>query len=287
MSERSPISLVDAATGNTVDAVLVNDVNDDTLLAADQSWIPMLLQAAREEIARGIPPAPHSHWRWQNKTGTNRGGRRIIGIECGGEVQALIALCLDKKCRLPVQAGLPLVYVDYIETAPWNMKRYAEQPRFRGCGPRLIGAAVEISVNLGWAGRLGLHSLEEDDTLRFYRLVCGMTGAGPRHRLSELAVLRDDGSAGKSIWREGRQNNMKFKNDLAWVLAMDELQGDIPDPSSFRPAECEESYVPSARSVARGNTSGEPLHAASGAPAKVAPARGSRRSGYGGGSMSC
>ena len=179
VSEYSPIFLVDATVGNTVDAFIVDDVDDSMLIAADQAWIPILLQAAVDEHARGIRPAAHSHWRWLNKTGTNRAGRRILAIECGGKAQALIALCLDKKCRLPEQAGLPLVYVDFLETAPWNMKRYTSQPQFRGCGPRLINAAVEISHSLGWSGRLGLHSLGELETLQFYRRVCGMTEMPP------------------------------------------------------------------------------------------------------------
>ena len=42
--------------------------------------------------------------------------------------------------------------------------------------PRPFKAAAGISLSSGWAGRIGLHSLEDDDTLRFYRQVWGMTG---------------------------------------------------------------------------------------------------------------
>jgi len=34
------------------------------------------------------------------------------------------------------------------------------------------------------------------------------------------------------------------RNNLAWVMAMDELQGDIPDPSSFSPDDREEPEAP-------------------------------------------
>ena len=179
MSKRSPISLVDAATRNPIDAVLVDEVSDDELRAADQAWVRIRYQVALAAINRGEQHAPHTHWEWQNKTGPARNSRRILGVEQEGEMQALIALCLDRKCRLSEQVGSPLVYVDYIETAPWNLKRYTDQPRFRGCGLHLIRASVEVSLDAGWGGRLGLHALEDDDTLRFYRLVCGMTEMSP------------------------------------------------------------------------------------------------------------
>ncbi len=163
VSERSPVFLIDAATRNPVPAVLVDEVSDDGLRAADQSWVRIRYEAALDAIGSGARPARHTHWEWQDKTGPGRAGRHILGVEHDGEMQGLVALCLDKKCRLPVQMGLPLVYVDYIETAPWNLKRYTQQPRFRGCGPHLIGAAVGLSFKRGWAGRL----------------VCGLTEMPP------------------------------------------------------------------------------------------------------------
>ena len=81
---------------------------------------------------------------------------------------------------------------------------------------------------------------------------------------------------------------MKFKNDIAWVLAMDALQGDIPDPSSFRPAECKEPEVPAKGGAARGDAPAAAMRAASGAATNVTPLRGASRAGHGGrGSMSC
>jgi hypothetical protein len=203
VSERSPIELVDAATRNFVEASLVDEVDDATLLAADQAWLPLVWQGALDELNRGLRPAQHSHWHWANKAGANRGGRRILGIECEGNVQALVALCLGKQCRLPEQSGQPLVYVDYIETAPWNMKRYVAQPRFLGCGTYLIGAAIEISLDLGWLGRLGLHSLKEEDTLRFYSRTCGMTEMPPDPDYQHLPYFEMTGEQA-AVFRERR-----------------------------------------------------------------------------------
>ena len=80
---------------------------------------------------------------------------------------------------------------------------------------------------------------------------------------------------------------MKFKNNRAWVLAMDEIQGNTPDPSPFRPAEANEAERTAHRPTTRGSDSGVVMKASSGSPAKGLSAPGSSRNGNGGGSMSC
>ena len=81
---------------------------------------------------------------------------------------------------------------------------------------------------------------------------------------------------------------MKYRDNLAWIMAMDELQGDIPDPSSFRPVECEEPEVPTERGAARGDASGMTMRAAPGVPTVGPSSRDSTRFGHGGsGSMHC
>ena len=79
--------------------------------------------------------------------------------------------------RLSGQKGKPIVYVDYVETAPWNvkflMKALGKKPQFGAVGTRLIEAAVRKSLEEGFKGRVGLHSLPGAE--RFYLDVCGMT----------------------------------------------------------------------------------------------------------------
>jgi len=43
--------------------------------------------------------------------------------------------------KLPAQRGKPLIYVRYIETAPWNIKLLEPKPRYGGVGARLIRVA--------------------------------------------------------------------------------------------------------------------------------------------------
>ncbi|MCC5640677.1 GNAT family N-acetyltransferase [Nostoc sp. CHAB 5844] len=62
--------------------------------------------------------------------------------------------------------GRKLVYVEFLASAPWNRKVIQRPPRFRGVGTNLLRYARLRSVELGYAGRVGLHSLPE--SVRFY-----------------------------------------------------------------------------------------------------------------------
>ena len=73
----------------------------------------------------------------------------------------------DKMCRLPQTFGLPLLYVDYLSAAPWNLPGLTVTPRYRSYGRKIVQAAIRYSQSLGRGGRIGLHSLQGAET--FYR----------------------------------------------------------------------------------------------------------------------
>jgi hypothetical protein len=69
-----------------------------------------------------------------------------------------------------------VVYIDYVESAPWNLKASAISPRFIGVGTVLIAEAVRLSLEMKLEGRIGLHSLPQ--AVGFYTR-CGMSRVGP------------------------------------------------------------------------------------------------------------
>ncbi len=69
-----------------------------------------------------------------------------------------------------------MLYVDYIEVAPWNLRGKLFAPRFTGTGSLLIGEAAMFSFEQGWRGRVGLHSLPQAE--EFYSRICQMTDCG-------------------------------------------------------------------------------------------------------------
>lgn len=114
------------------------------------------------------------HWDWRRKCsiapGTNR---RVFSLLNSGEVEAAMMLLFGQKSR---DSSLqPIVYVDYVAVAPWNRQPFQEPQRFRGLGTVMLGAAVELSRQLGHDGRCGLHSLPQSEG--FYRKI-GMRDFG-------------------------------------------------------------------------------------------------------------
>jgi hypothetical protein len=80
--------------------------------------------------------------------------------------------------RLPEDKGKPLVYVDYLETAPWNwhVESIGWECRYKATGSILLRQAVIQSLDEGFHGRLGLHALPQAEG--YYRDVVGMFAGG-------------------------------------------------------------------------------------------------------------
>ena len=102
-----------------------------------------------------------------------------FSIVCDGLTQGMMIVDTVKhRGRLDGQRGQHLVYVEFVENAPWNRAELFDPPRYRGVGSILIRAAVALSEELEFHGRIGLHSLPQANG--FYANTCGMTDLGPR-----------------------------------------------------------------------------------------------------------
>jgi hypothetical protein len=178
--EISRIFLLDVATGKSVEGELRDAIEQPQLDDWQTRWQPALLAVLQELAQKGIPPSqwPQSwHWNWQQKTVRVQGllAFRGFSVVALGETQGLSQVDLTKACRESSQHGRPLVYLDYLEVAPWNRPELGPAPRLRGVGSALIAAAIALSEDEGFKGRLGLHSLPQADA--FYRKIC-MTDLG-------------------------------------------------------------------------------------------------------------
>ena len=132
----------------------------------EQHWKPMI--AARK--------VQHGHWNWRAKMATlsQTLSYQSFAVECAGKAQGLMIVNTIKRCRISSQANKHLVYVEYLEAAPWNQGLH---PLYKGVGKVLLAAAIQLSIDEGNQGRVGLHSLPQADT--FYKDRCGMTDLGP------------------------------------------------------------------------------------------------------------
>jgi hypothetical protein len=177
----TPVQILDQQTHALVDATLETELAPAQLIAIEAVWGPARLAAVQQRIASGSPAGQfpqHWHWNWADKAANLQFlAYRCLGTECQGQMQGLMMVkTAGCAARLPPDVGQPLVYVDYLEVAPWNLRALTDTPRFGGIGVRLIEAAVRLSRDEGFHGRVGLHSLPQAEA--FYRDTCRMVCLG-------------------------------------------------------------------------------------------------------------
>lgn len=181
MVEVSTIYLLDVVSGESVEAELRDAIEQAQIDDWQTKWQPALLEVLQNLARRGVPITewPQSwHWNWAQKTTKVQGllAFRGFSVVARGETQGLAQIDLTKSGREPSQVSKPLVYIDYLEVAPWNRPELGAAPRLRGVGTALITAAAALSKEEGFKGRIGLHSLPQADA--FYARI-GMTDLGP------------------------------------------------------------------------------------------------------------
>ncbi len=155
-----------------ISATLIRDFPLDRLPDVERRWSPARDQLALAMVAASLH-LESGHWNWRNKERSVSSNKlRLIAVECEGDVQGLMALATQ-----PRPAALPpdgaVVYVDYIESAPWNLRQPVQSPHFLGVGTVLIGEAVRMSLEFGLGGRVGLHALPQAERFYFYCVVYG------------------------------------------------------------------------------------------------------------------
>lgn len=180
--EISTIYLLEIATGQGIEAELRDAIEEAHLVDWQTQWQPALLSVLRELARQQVPMAnwPQSfHWNWRQKADQVKGLLAFRGftVVCAGLTQGLMRVDLNRLAGLASQKGKPLVYIDYLEVAPWNRPDLGQAVRYRGVGSALLTAAIALSREEGFHGRIGLHSLPQANG--FYRDRCGMTDLGP------------------------------------------------------------------------------------------------------------
>lgn len=177
------VAIADRATGDPVPATLHKELDELELIDVETIWSPERLKSLRALRQKGVAAnnlPEHVHWNWALKAVNTSGALayRSFGIEAAGKMQGLMIVCLTgKNAWLDPDKGKPLVYVDFIETAPWNAKEFTSTPIYKGIGLRLVQAAARLSIDESFAGRVGLHSLPQSRP--FYTTACEMAALGP------------------------------------------------------------------------------------------------------------
>ena len=182
------VHLFNVAHSKPEAAELWHDITEQQLTDWEVEWRPELFKAVRRLSRAGIERQhwPQSrHWDWRKKIVALQPMLANPGfcIVCNDLTQGMMIVdTAARRCRIEGQKGQHLVYVLFIESAPWNRPELFSPQQYRGVGSILIRAAVELSEELEFHGRIGLHSLPQADG--FYVNTCGMTdlGADPGHQ---------------------------------------------------------------------------------------------------------
>ncbi len=206
----TPIYLLNVETGESEAAELWDAITEQQLADWEGEWLPELFNGMRRLRRAGVERArwPQSwHWNWRKKTEAVQGMLAHPGfsIVCSGMTQGMMIVdSTMKRCRLDGQTAKHLVYVDFVENAPWNRSELTGgAPRYRGIGSILIRAAITLSQELEFKGRIGLHSLPQANS--FYANTCGMSDGGPDPEYQDLRYFEMTPEQAEAFIAKGNQ----------------------------------------------------------------------------------
>jgi hypothetical protein len=177
------IKIVRRSDRTMVDAQLLSNLKPTDLLMVERQWETSRQLTHQRLLAGGIDRRswPQSlGWDWKRKAPIL--GQLAIGgygiVESSDWQAVCLVDCVSFHSRLPGQLGKPIVYLDFIEIAPWNwnIPEIGQEGKFGACGSILFDRVRERSFDEGFKGRVGLHSLPQAEA--FYQQSCGMIPLG-------------------------------------------------------------------------------------------------------------
>jgi hypothetical protein len=160
------VQLWDRKNNTTISAEVLPAMTPEQLVHTEGRWQKLRVRARKRRRRVGVPVPEHDRWNWDEKSHDLKfTAYRCLGIRYDDEAQGLMMISvLAVQGRAKAYIGKPVLYIKYIESAPWNLKAYAgEEARFGGVGVSLIRAAIAVSVEEEFRGRIALHSLPQSE----------------------------------------------------------------------------------------------------------------------------
>jgi hypothetical protein len=106
-----------------ISAELLPEMTLEQVVQAGEHWERLRVRARARLRRKRLPVPEHDRWDWDEKShGLRFTAYRCLGVRHEGEVQGLMMIStLAVEGRLPIHRGKPVLYVKYIESAPWNL----------------------------------------------------------------------------------------------------------------------------------------------------------------------
>lgn len=163
-----------------VGATLIEGLKPVDLLLLEREWGPARGDLLKKLVLSGVDrqKMPQSiNWDWSKKAADlSMWESKGFGIICEELWQgAMLTKSATHVSQLNDDVGKPLIYIDYLEVAPWNwpIEEIGQKRRYGAIGSIFVKAAIELSAAEGFHGRIGLHSLPQAEG--FYESVFTMT----------------------------------------------------------------------------------------------------------------
>jgi hypothetical protein len=175
------VDLFNRLTREFEDAQLYSGLDDKNLDDFESRWLPVLAKKLQRSTPKELleSNAQDARWNWRRKELAWGGvlSYQAFAVEADGLTQGLMYVNKDQFSRIASLMGAPLVYVEAIATAPWNRPKLTKHPKYKGAGMVLMQAAISLSFEEEYKGRVALHALPESES--WYRDVLRMVDFGP------------------------------------------------------------------------------------------------------------
>lgn len=186
------IFLKDVASGELREAELFQGIQERHLTDVEGIWQPALILLERWSGFDHRQESAHWNWRAKMKHARRKRTQQSFAIVYRDVTQGLMIVDPTREARLKPDRDKRLVYLDYLEVAPWNRPGWQPHRVFQSVGTVLVRAAIQVSLDNGHDGRIGLHSLPQADN--FYCNL-GMTNLGPDADYQNLCYFEFDSPA--------------------------------------------------------------------------------------------
>lgn len=143
------VNIVRSSDRQTVGALLVR-LSSKHIEDFEAFWKARLRQFSQDD--------KYWDWAFKQRLVDTRANYEAYAIECEGRTQGLMMI-ETQHYRAQFFPGRQIVYVASLAVAPWNRKRIQRPPQFRTVGSALLEFSRLRSIQLGYDGCVGLHSL--------------------------------------------------------------------------------------------------------------------------------
>lgn len=202
------VFLFDVASQEAIEATLIEGIEDKHIAFYNTKWVSFHLNVCKKLAEKDIPRNewPQSaHWDWEIKITKTKDllAYSSYCIEYGNSVEGMMQTVESKhSCRLKEQKGKPLIYINFLETAPWNQMSVIHSPKLRGVGQVMLRAAIQSSIDAELKGRIGLHSLPQAE--EFY-IKCDMADLGKDSNYHDLVYFEMNEEVAQQFIQEKSQ----------------------------------------------------------------------------------